>query len=88
VHAADARPSASHDPGTIHATIDYIHANPVRTGLVERPEHRRRQHPVVSTPWRRSSAANSAGTGRPPLAADVDSIPSPPKHCRLQGCAG
>ena len=66
---ADARPSASHDPGAIHATIDYIHANPMRAGLVERPEH-----------WRASSAAYFAGAGRPPLAPDVDSIPSPPKR--------
>ena len=64
-----------HDPGTIHATIDYIHAIPVRTGLVERPELRR---------W--SSPAFFAGAGRPPLAPDVDSIPSPPRHWRFQGC--
>jgi len=66
-----------HDPGTIHATIDYIHANPVRAGLVERPEH-----------WRWSSAAYFAGAGRPPLAPNVHSIPSPPKHWRFQGCGG
>jgi len=64
-----------HDPGTIHATIDYIHANPVRAGLVERPEQ-----------WRWSSAAYFAGTEWPPLTPDADSIPSPPKHWRLQGC--
>ncbi|NOT00076.1 MAG: hypothetical protein HOP29_05570 [Phycisphaerales bacterium] len=64
-----------HDPGTIHTTIDYIHANPVRAGLVERPED-----------WRWSSAAYFAGTSAPPLAPDVDSIPSPPNHWRFQGC--
>ncbi len=61
-----------HDAGTIHATIDYIHANPVRARLVERPEL-----------WRWSSAAHFAGTGTPPLVPDVDSIPSPPQHWRL-----
>jgi putative transposase len=64
-----------HDPGTIHATIDYIHANPVRAGLVEQPEE-----------WRWSSAAYFAGTGTPALVPDVDSIPSPPRHWRFQSC--
>lgn len=64
-----------HDAGTIHATIDYIHANPVRAGLVERPEQ-----------WRWSSAAFFAGNGASPLIPDVDSIPSPPSHWRFWSC--
>ncbi len=59
-------------PGTIHATIDYIHANPVRAALVERPEL-----------WRWSSAAHFAGTGAAPLRPDTDSIPAPPGHWRF-----
>ncbi|GMU82034.1 MAG: hypothetical protein AMXMBFR47_19050 [Planctomycetota bacterium] len=66
-----------HDPGTIHKTIDYIHANPVRAGLVERPEL-----------WRWSSAAYFAGTGEPPLVPDTRSIPSPPAHWRFWSCPG
>jgi putative transposase len=65
------------EPGTIHATIDYLHANPVRAGLVERPEL-----------WRWSSAAHFAGTSRPPLVPDVDSIPAPPPHWRFWSCSG
>ncbi|MFO0839650.1 MAG: hypothetical protein U1D55_14130 [Phycisphaerae bacterium] len=65
-----------HDPGTIHATIDYIHANPVRAGLIQRPEL-----------WRWSSAAYFAGTGAAPLKPDVDSIPSPPAHWRFWSCS-
>ena len=62
-----------HDPGTIHATIDYVHANPVRARLVERPEL-----------WRWSSAAYFAGEGAAPLEPDVDSIPAPPAHWRFR----
>ena len=65
---------ALHDAGTIHATIDYIHANPVRAGLVARPEQ-----------WRWSRAAYFAGMDTPPLVPDADSIPSPPPHWRLRG---
>lgn len=64
-----------HDSGTIHAMIDYIHANPARAGLVERPEL-----------WRWSSAAFYAGTGAAPLRPDTDSIPSPPAHWRFWSC--
>ncbi len=63
------------DPGVIHATIDYIHGNPVRAGLVEQPE---------DWPW--SSAAYFAGAGPAPLTPDVDSIPAPPGHWRFHGC--
>ncbi len=62
-----------HEPRTIHATIDYIHANPVRAGLVELPEL-----------WRWSSAAYFAGTGESPLIPDVQSIPFPPGHWRIK----
>ncbi len=61
-----------HEPGTIHGTIDYIHANPVRAGLVERPEL-----------WRWSSVAHFAGTAEPPLVPDADSIPCRPGHWRF-----
>jgi putative transposase len=66
-----------HEPGTIHATIDYIHANPVRRNLAERPEL-----------WRWSSAAFFAGTGESPLRPDVDSIPDAPAHWRFWSCRG
>lgn len=62
-----------HEPGTMHATIDYyIHANPVRAGLVERPE---------LCHW--SSAAFFAGTWASPLIPNVELIPDPPKHWRF-----
>jgi len=51
-------------PDAIHAEIEYMHANPVRRGLVERPE---------DWPW--SSARYFAGRADVPLALDVDSIP-------------
>jgi len=49
---------------TVHATIDYIHANPVRRGLADIPE---------DWPW--SSARFFAGRADYVLAADIDSIP-------------
>lgn len=55
---------------TIRATIDYLHANPVRRGLVESPAD-----------WRWSSAAYYAGEADIPLVPDVGSIPAlPPKR--------
>jgi putative transposase len=60
-------------PGTIHAAIDYIHANPVRAGLVDRAEQ-----------WRWSSAAYFAGGELSPLVPDWESIPSPPSHWGLR----
>ena len=51
-------------PDAIHAEIEYMHANPVRRGLVEHPED-----------WAWSSARYFAGRGDVPLALDVDSIP-------------
>ncbi|MBK8915202.1 MAG: hypothetical protein IPM64_11500 [Phycisphaerales bacterium] len=62
-----------HDAGTIHATIDYVHANPVRAKLIERPEQ-----------WRWSSAAYFAGTGAVPLEPDAHSIPTPPARWRFR----
>ncbi len=48
----------------VAAEIAYIHANPVRRGLCERPED-----------WSWSSAADYAGTGAGPLSLDLDSLP-------------
>ena len=50
--------------GAVKAEIDYVHANPVRRGLCERPEE---------WPW--GSAADYAGTGSGPLSLDLDSLP-------------
>ncbi len=50
--------------GTVLAEIQYIHANPVRRGLCERPED-----------WGWSSAADFAGTGTGPLTLNVASLP-------------
>lgn len=49
---------------TVHATIDYIHANPVRRELVATPED-----------WYWSSARYFVGRTDVPLVPDVDSIP-------------
>ena len=43
--------------------IDYIHLNPVRRGLVEKPER-----------WKWTGAAWYLGTGQPPIIPDA--IPS------------
>ncbi len=51
-------------PKTVHATIDYIHANPVRRELVPTPDD-----------WHSSSAGYFAGRMDVPLVPDVDSIP-------------
>ncbi len=75
-----------HDAGTIHATIDYLHANPVRAGLG--PANPARAGLVLRPGlWRWSNAACFAGTGAMPLKPDVDSIPSPPEHWRCWRCA-
>jgi putative transposase len=47
------------EPATLMSMIDYIHGNPVRRGLVERPEQ-----------WRWSSAAWCSGVGESPLVPD------------------
>jgi putative transposase len=52
------------EPKTIHAEIEYIHANPVRRGLVAKAEQ-----------WRWSSAAWYAGCRDVPLVPDIGSIP-------------
>lgn len=52
------------EPGTVHATIKYIHANPVRRGLVTRAED-----------WTWSSAAWYAGRAEVPIVPDEGSIP-------------
>jgi hypothetical protein len=44
--------------------IDYLHANPVRRGLCERPEE-----------WFWSSAASYAGIRQGPLSLDRESLP-------------
>jgi putative transposase len=46
-------------PATLMKMIDYIHMNPVRRELVERPEM-----------WKWSSAAWYLGTGKPPIVPD------------------
>ena len=51
---------------TLMEMIDYIHLNPVRRGLVERPEQ-----------WKWSSAAWFLSAGKPPLIPD----PIPPEWC-------
>ncbi len=52
------------EPRTIHSTIAYIHANPVRRGLVLSPDD-----------WAWSSAQYFASQGDVPLVPDVGSIP-------------
>ena len=52
------------EPEAIHATIEYIHANPVRRKLVARAEQ---------WPW--SSAAWYGGAGEVPLMPDAGSVP-------------
>jgi putative transposase len=52
------------EPRTLREMIDYIHLNPVRRGLVERPED-----------WKWSSAAWFLGVGDSPLRLD----PIPPE---------
>ena len=49
---------------TVHSTIQYIHANPVRRGLVDTPE---------DWPW--STAAYFAGRNDVPLRPDREAIP-------------
>ena len=56
-------------PAIIHSTIDYIHDNPVRRGLVERAED-----------WYWSSVRFFHDGSEVPLVPDVESIPSLPKH--------
>ncbi|MFH0980433.1 MAG: transposase [Planctomycetota bacterium] len=53
------------NPDLIHATIEYIHANPVRRGLVKSPDD-----------WRWSSAGYYAGREDVVLGPDVGSIPT------------
>ncbi len=52
-------------PKTIHATIDYIHANPVRRELVATPED-----------WYWSSAGYFDGQQDVPIIPDVENIPA------------
>ena len=65
------------DPQAIHQEIEYIHLNPVRRGLVARPED-----------WYWSSAANYAGTRIGPLAIDRDSLPTLPVFAHRRGRHG
>ena len=51
-------------PGTVHATIEYLHANPVRRGLAASPEE-----------WQWSGAGHFVGRQNVPLIPDVESIP-------------
>jgi len=52
------------EPTTVHEQIEYIHNNPVRRGLCERPEQ---------WPW--SSAADYAGVRAGPLKLNAESLP-------------
>jgi putative transposase len=51
-------------PETVHAEIEYIHNNPVRKGLCDRPED-----------WFWSSASDFAGRRDGPVPVDLHSIP-------------
>ena len=51
-------------PGTVHATIEYLHANPVRRGLAASPEE-----------WQWSGAGHFVGRQNVSLIPDVESIP-------------
>lgn len=51
-------------PAKIWSKIDYIHANPVRRGLCDRPRE-----------WRWSSAAAFESRGTEPIRVDFDSLP-------------
>jgi len=52
------------EPTTVYQQIDYIHNNPVRRGLCDKPED-----------WHWSSAADYAGVGAGPLRLDRESLP-------------
>lgn len=62
---------------TIHQETEYIHLNPVRRGLVARPED-----------WFWSSAADFARIRRGPLAIDWQSIPLLPVFAHRPGRHG
>mgnify|MGYP001765422319 CR=1 FL=1 len=49
---------------TLRSVVEYIHANPVRRGLVEYPEE-----------WRWSSALDWSGEGIGPVPLDIESFP-------------
>lgn len=55
------------EPRTLLLQINYIHANPIRRGLCERP-----------TAWYWSSAADYAGRTDGPLALDLETLPEMP----------
>jgi putative transposase len=52
------------EPATIYYQIEYIHNNPVRRGLCDKPEN-----------WRWSSAAQYADLATGPLTLDRNSLP-------------
>ena len=54
------------EPGTAYRQIEYIHNNPVRRGLCQKPED-----------WLWSSAADYAGVRVGPLRLDRESLPRP-----------
>jgi putative transposase len=61
------------EPQYIWETIDYIHANPVRRGLCQRPEE---------WPW--SSARAHLGLGHDALTVDRESLPEDPPSATTQ----
>ena len=57
------------EPRYVYEMIDYIHANPVRRNLCDRPED-----------WRWSSAVDYAGIRSGPIAIDFGSLPIDPRQ--------
>lgn len=53
-----------HEPRALLSRVEYIHANPVRSQLVEYPED-----------WKWSSVRDWAGSGTGPLRLDLESFP-------------
>jgi putative transposase len=56
------------EPRVLWATIDYLHQNPVRRGLCQKPED-----------WNWSSARDFAALGPRPLPIDRESLPGDPR---------
>nr|WP_240907023.1 transposase [Paludisphaera rhizosphaerae] len=57
------------EPRSVWEMIDYIHANPVRRGLCDRPED-----------WEWSSASGYMGSESPRLRLDLSSLPEDPRR--------
>jgi putative transposase len=57
------------EPQYVWSTIDYIHANPVRRGLCQRPQD-----------WSASSAGSYLDCGAGPISIDRQSLPPDPRN--------